>query len=154
MDMEKQNNTKVVNIHEYLPVLIDIIQTGKEVNLLITGNSMSPFLCHQRDTIIISKPDHHFYRGQIVFYIRDNGQYVMHRIHHISNDELFIVGDNQTDIEGPIRKEQVFGVINKVIRKDKLLTKGHFIWDFFEHIWIRIVPIRPYLIRLYGIIKR
>ena len=83
--MKKETRIREVDIHEYLPVLIDIINTGKDVNLLISGSSMTPFLCHQRDTIIISKPDGHFFKGQMVFYIRDTGQYVMHRIHHINH---------------------------------------------------------------------
>lgn len=144
-----------VDIHQYLPVLIDIIKTGKDVNLLISGSSMSPFLCHHRDTIVISKPDGAFFRGEMVFYIRNSGQYVMHRIHHIDKQgNLFIVGDAQTEIEGPILPSQVFGVIHKVIRKGKLIQKGDFWWDFFEKVWIRIVPLRPFIVKLYGFIKR
>lgn len=154
MAIEKTNKIREVDIHEYLPVLIDIINTGKDVSLLISGNSMTPFLCHQRDTIIISKPDGHFYKGQMVFYIRKNGQYVMHRIHHIDeNGHLYIVGDAQEMIEGPINKEQVFGVIHKVIRKGRIIEKGDFWWDFFEKVWIRIVPLRKYLVKIYGFIK-
>ncbi len=144
-----------VDIHQYLPVLIDIIKTGKDVNLLVSGSSMSPFLCHHRDTIVISKPDGVFFRGEMVFYIRNSGQYVMHRIHHIDKQgNLFIVGDAQTKIEGPILPSQVFGVIHKVIRKGKLIQKDDFWWDFFEKVWIRIVPLRPFIVKLYGFIKR
>lgn len=155
MDMEERNrNVKQVNIHEYLPVLIDIINQGKDVNMLISGNSMSPFLKHQRDTIIISKPVSPFKKGDMVFYIRNNGQYVMHRIHHIKNGQLYIVGDAQREIEGPIDPKQVFGIIHKVIRKGKLIHKGNFWWEFFEKFWINVVPWRRYFIRIYGIIKR
>lgn len=144
-----------VDIHQYLPVLIDIIKTGKDVNLLVSGSSMSPFLCHHRDTIVISKPDGVFFRGEMVFYIRNSGQYVMHRIHHIDKQgNLFIIGDAQTKIEGPILPSQVFGVIHKVIRKGKLIQKDDFWWDFFEKVWIRIVPLRPFIVKLYGFIKR
>ena len=153
MDMENRIIREIDN-DIYIPVLIDIIKTGKDVNLLISGSSMSPFLCHHRDTIIISKPTEPFKRGDMVFYIRDSGQYVMHRIHHIDKDNmLYIVGDAQVQIEGPVRPDQVFGVIHKVIRKGQLLQKGDFWWDFFEKIWIRIVPLRPYMVKLYSCIK-
>ena len=56
-----------VDINEYLPVLIDIINTGNDVSLLISGSSMSPFLIHHRDTIIISKPDRSFKKGDMFF---------------------------------------------------------------------------------------
>lgn len=143
-----------VDIHQYLPVLIDIINEGKDVNLLISGSSMAPFLVHQRDTIIISKPNQSFKKGDMVFYQRLNGQYVMHRIHHIKEGMLYIVGDAQTVIEGPIDPHQVFGIIHKAIRKDKLIQKGDFWWNFFEKIWIRVVPFRPMLLRLYSRISR
>lgn len=151
--MDNIKKHREVNIHEYMPILIDILKEGQDVNLLITGHSMSPFLRHKRDTIIISKPDGHFYRGQMVFYRRDNGQYVMHRIHHIKKDCLYMIGDHQVLIEGPITKQQVFGVIHKVIRKGKLITKGDFWWDFFEHIWIRIVPLRRFIFKIYSLLK-
>ena len=139
----------------YIPVLKEIIESGKDVSLLISGSSMAPFLCHCRDTIIISKPDGLFRKGDMVFYQRDSGQYVMHRIHHLDKKGmLYIVGDNQTVIEGPVRPDQVFGIIHKVIRKNKILQKGDFWWNFFEKIWIRIVPLRPYIIKLYGIINK
>lgn len=148
-----ERKTREVDINEYLPVLIDIVNEDKEVSLLISGNSMSPFLCHKRDYIIMSKPKAPFKRGQMVFYIRDNGQYVMHRIHHIDkNGNLFIVGDAQIYIEGPIRQNQVFAVINKAVRKGKNIEKGDFWWNFFEKIWIRIVPLRPYIVKLYSLI--
>ena len=52
-----------VDINEYLPILQDIIKTGKDVTLLVSGSSMSPFLIHHRDTIIISKPMQPLKRG-------------------------------------------------------------------------------------------
>lgn len=149
-----ERKVRMVDIYEYMPILIEIINQNKEANLLITGSSMAPFLCHHRDTIIISKPNKPFKRGDMVFYTRKSGQYVMHRIHHIDKEgNLFIVGDAQTDIEGPIHPDQVFGIILKAIRKGKLIQKGDFWWDFFEKVWIRIVPLRPLLVKLYGIKK-
>lgn len=147
--MEKKN-IKLVDIYEYMPILIEIVNQGKDANLLISGGSMSPFLCHQRDTIIISKPSAPFKRGDMVFYVRKNGQYIMHRIHHIdAKGNLYIVGDAQTQIEGPIHPTQVFGIVHKAIRKQKLIEKGDFWWDFFEKVWIRVVPIRPILLKMY-----
>ena len=56
----------------------------------------------------------------------------MHRIHHINKEgKLFIIGDAQVDMEGPIDKEQVFAIITKVKRKGKWITPGDFWWEFF-----------------------
>lgn len=144
------NNRRFIDLNEYMPILMDLINEGKEIPLIASGSSMTPFIVHQRDTIFISKPKEPLKRGDMVFYQRKNGQYVMHRIHHLNkNNELFIIGDAQMEIEGPIQQEQVFGIIHKIKRKDKIIQKNSFWWFFFEKIWIRIVPIRKYIIMIY-----
>ena len=139
-----------ININEYMPILIDLINKGNTVPLLISGNSMCPFLVHHRDTIFISKPNKVLKKGDIVFFIRKNGQYVVHRIHHKNNvGELFIIGDGQTIIEGPIKQSQVFGVIYSVNRKNKYITNKNILWKFFSLIWIRMVNYRKYVLLMY-----
>lgn len=145
---------RIVDIHTYLPVLIDIIKSGKDVSVTVTGSSMAPFLAHLRDSIIVSPPPRQFHRGDMVFFQRKDGSYVMHRIHHLKEEKLYLVGDNQTEIEGPIEPEQVFGIVRKVIRNGKLLQKGDFWWDFFEKAWIRIVPLRPAAVKAVSIVYK
>lgn len=145
---------KEVDINEYMPVLIELINKGNTVPLLISGNSMSPFLVHHRDTILISKLNKKLTKGDIVFFRRNNGKYVVHRIHHINDEgQLYIVGDGQTVIEGPIDQKQVFGIINEVIRKNKNINCKSFLWKFFSILWIRMINIRSILIRLYNFVK-
>ena len=146
---------KVVDIYEYLPILQELTQQSKEVSLLITGNSMSPFLVHQRDRIFFIKPNRPLQKGDMVFYRRANGQYVMHRIRRVCPDgTLDIVGDAQTVIEHGVRPEQVFGLITKVRRKGKLLTAGSFWWEFFRHVWLNMIPLRMPLLRIYTRLKK
>ena len=145
---------RIVDIHTYLPVLIDIIKSGKDVSVTVTGSSMAPFLAHLRDSIIVSPPPRQFHRGDMVFFQRQDGSYVMHRIHHLKEGKLYLVGDNQTEIEGPSDPEQVFGIVRKVIRNGKLLQKGDFWWDFFEKAWIRIVPLRSAAVKAVSIVYK
>lgn len=145
---------KVVDNDEYLPVLQELIEDGKEVSLLISGSSMSPFLIHQRDVIWIKKPDRKLHTGDMVFYRRVSGAYVMHRIHHIDRSGIYwIVGDAQTELE-PVNPECIFGLITKVKRKGRQIAPGDFWWEFFARIWIRIIPIRCRLVKIYGKRKR
>ena len=107
------------------------------------------FLGHGRDTIFFSAPDRELRRGDMVFYQRDSGQFVMHRIWKVKKDGYYIVGDAQTDIEGPIRRDQIFARITKVNRKGKMISNGDFWWEFFEKVWIRMVPLRPAIVKFY-----
>lgn len=145
---------RVVDTSEYVSVLREIAESGKVVSLRISGGSMTPFLAHGRDYIYFTKPDRELRRGDMVFYQRQNGQYVMHRIYKKKAEGYYIVGDAQTEIEGPVAESQIFARIVKVKRKGRLLQPGDFWWEFFEHVWIRIVPLRKPIVRLYTAVMK
>ncbi|MCQ2267548.1 MAG: S24/S26 family peptidase [Bacteroidaceae bacterium] len=137
----------------YISTLRDLVNQGKEVRLIISGSSMTPFLVHERDSILFSKPDSPLKRGDMVFYQRENGQFVMHRILHVKPEGLYIIGDAQVEIEGPVNPSCVFARITKINRKGKWIGPGQFWWWFFQHIWLSIIPLRPYIIKLLSLIK-
>jgi hypothetical protein len=147
---QKRQCMRKVDAQEYIPILRELTEQGKGVALLISGSSMSPFLAHERDTIYFKKPDRELRRGDMVFYQRASGQFVMHRIWKVKPEGYYMVGDAQQEIEGPLKREQIFGLITKVKRKDKWIKAGDFWWEFFEHIWIRIVPFRRIIRGVYG----
>ena len=142
---------RVVDTNEYVSVLRELAEEGRVVSMLIAGSSMSPFLCHNRDYIYFTKPDRELRRGDMVFYQRDTGQYVMHRIYKRKKDGYYMVGDAQTQIEGPLRRDQIFARIIKVKRKGRIIEPGNFWWEFFDHVWIRIIPLRKVIEKLYSL---
>ena len=79
---------KTIDTNEYLSVIRELVQQQKEVSLVVTGNSMAPFLIHQRDTICFKKPESPFKVGDIVFYQRTNGKFV-------TNDEKVISAEKE-----------------------------------------------------------
>lgn len=145
-----------VDTYEYMKVVQELLEEGRDVPLVVTGNSMSPFLIHERDQILISRIDRPLKKGDMAFFRRKTGQYIMHRICDIKKDresgeeKYYFVGDAQTVIEGPIDRAQIFGVINAVYRKGNHLEKGSFWWFFFEHIWLHMIPLRKTATLLYG----
>lgn len=152
---EDSQKKRIVDIYEYMPVLRELIEEGKEVSFTVTGNSMSPFIVHGRDQIIIEKPVDKWKKGDIGFFQRANGAYILHRICRIDKQgNCWFVGDGQQDIEGPILQEQIFAKVTAVKRKGKWIRKGNFWWEFFARFWIRVIPLRPWFHRLYGVLKR
>lgn len=145
---------RYVDTKEYVSVLRELVEDGREVSLLVSGSSMSPFLAHQRDYIYFKKPDRELRKGDMVFYQRRTGQYVMHRIWRVKNDKYYMVGDAQQEIEGPLERDQIFAVITKVQRKGKWIEPGDFWWEFFEKVWINIVPVRRVLVKMYGVVYK
>lgn len=132
---------------EQLPQLL---QEAESVPLVISGSSMVPFLVHGRDTVYLSKVAQPLKKGDMIFYRRRGGQYVLHRICKVRDGSYDLVGDGQVAIEHGIGPEQILAVVKAVRRKGKLLRKGSFLWEFFEHIWLVLRPFRPGIIRVYS----
>ena len=64
------------------------------------------------------------------------------------------MGDAQNWIEGPIEQEQIFAKIIAVNRKGKWIRPGDFWWEFFEHVWIRMIPWRQTINKIYSRLKK
>ena len=121
--------------------------------LVVTGSSMTPFLVGGRDRVFLSRLNRPARPGDILLYRRRSGAYVLHRVFRVEDGMLTMVGDAQQDLEPGIAPEQVIALVNRVERKGKLLGPGSFWWTFFEKVWIRVVPLRRMLWKLYSIFR-
>lgn len=146
-----KHNIRSVSPEELMEDLLDLLEQTESVPLVISGNSMDPFLVHGRDTVYLSKVDRPVKRGDMILYRRISGQYILHRVYEVKEDTLILIGDGQVQLEPGIRREQVLALVSAVRRKDKLLEPGSFLWDFYEKVWIRVIRLRP---RIFGWIKK
>lgn len=136
--MDHEIPVRIVDNQEYMKVVRSILEEGKEVPLVVTGNSMMPFLIDRRDQVLIKRIERPLKKGDIAFFQRENGQYIMHRIHFMRKDDrtgenqFYFIGDGQENIEGPIKETQIFGVITGVLRKGKYWMNTHLHGDFLR----------------------
>ena len=147
-------NVRELEPQVLMPALLALLEETETVPLVISGSSMTPFLVHGRDTVYLSKTAAPLKRGDMILYRRDSGAYILHRIFRSEGDTYTLVGDAQTMLEPGIRTDQVLAVVTAVRRKGKLLKQGSFWWDFFEKVWIRMVPLRRFLRRCYGRVRK
>lgn len=145
-----ESNAKILAPEELLPPLLELLKETDCVPLIISGNSMTPFLVHGRDTVYLSKVHRPLKRGDMILYRRCSGKYVLHRIYRAEAETYTLVGDAQTLLEPGIRPEQVLALVSAVRRKGKLLGPCSFWWEFFQKIWIRLVPLRPRILAIYA----
>lgn len=144
---------RLVDTRAYVGMLRELVEQGKEVRMVISGSSMAPFLIHGRDSIFFCTPERELRKGDIVFYERPGGQFVVHRICGVHGESYDLIGDGQTEIEHNVRREQIFARVTQVERKGKRLAPGSFRWGFFEKIWIRMIPLRPMGNRIYRLLQ-
>ena len=148
-----EHKVKMVDPQELIPSLLELLNDAPSVPLLISGNSMSPFLIHGRDTVYLSRITQPPKVGDMILYRRDNGRYVLHRIYAV-HETFTMVGDAQTQLETGIRPDQMLAIVTAVCRRGKHLEKGSFWWDFFEKRWIRMVVMRPAVQAIYSRAKK
>ncbi len=140
---------RIVDIDAYMPVLRELLAQGQSVSLTVTGESMSPFLRHGRDQIRLAAVTTPPQRGDMVFFRRRNGQYIMHRVlRRMPDGNYAIIGDGQQQVESPIAPEQIFAVVTQVCRKGIWLGPESFWWRFFAGPWLTLLPLRPLLRRM------
>lgn len=109
-------------------IILYKLSCGEKVALTVTGNSMLPFLADGRDTAVLQKLEKPPKKGDIVFYRRENGAYVLHRVVRKKGDMYYFSGDAQTRIEGPIEKSRLLAVCKEVSRDGKVLTDKSPLW--------------------------
>lgn len=145
-----ERNVRALPPEVLLDQLLGLLEDAEFVPLVISGSSMTPFLVHGRDTVYLSKVQGLLKKGDMVLYRRDNGAYILHRICRVDGETYTLVGDAQTRLEKGVRQDQVLARVSAVCRKGKILRSGCFWWDFFEQVWIRMIPLRPAAMAVYS----
>ena len=111
-----------------------LLQEGKIVQTKLRGYSMYPlFVPGREDVRIESCRQDSLHRGDVVLYRRTGGRLVLHRIHHIKNGKYYMVGDNQTEIEGPLEPEQIKGKMTAFIKNGKIIPEDNVYGCFSDH---------------------
>ena len=153
MEMKRKMLPPEVLLEEYRRILAEEPQVAA-LPLVITGNSMTPFLIPGRDTVYLSRLERPVRRGDILLYQRGSGQYVLHRVWKAEKDGSFtMVGDAQVELERGIRAEQIIAIVTRVTRKEKPIAPGDFWWEFFAKVWIRMVPLRRLIWKAYSLFR-
>lgn len=134
------------SMDEMVPLITEVIGDGGEFRLYPKGVSMRPLLRHGVDSVVLVAPNEVPRRGDILLYRRANGQYVLHRFMRFDKDgKLCFSGDNHTEIEHGIAKEQVMASVAAVFRKDKRRnTNGLFLRCYGTLMTVGIFK-RPFL---------
>ncbi len=145
---------KTIDTIGALTVMQELTEEGHTVSVTVSGNSMAPFLRHGRDVVWFRKPDRPLKVGDIVFFRRPSGQFVLHRICRICPGGYMIVGDNQTVPEGPVDPAQIFAVVVQVRRKGRMLDPKHLLWRFFAVVWVRMRFARKTIAAVHGRLRR
>lgn len=132
-------------MEEMVPLMREQLEQGGEVCFTPRGTSMLPMLRNGRDTVTLIQPDTPPKKYQLVFYQRDNGQYVLHRIVRVEKEGYVLRGDNQFVDETGIRREQILAVVEQFTRNGRTYSKDSLRYMLYVRVWVHTVKLRRWL---------
>ena len=133
-----------------------LLREGHTVQINPQGNSMFPMFVDGRGDAAVISPisDEDIKVGAVILFQRSDRKLVLHRVCRIDKDGTYFVGDNQTKVEGPIRRVQLLGVLEEFIRKGRRWAVTNPLYWIPARMWLFVRPIRPVFSRPVGVVYR
>lgn len=138
--MEKIN----LGMDEMYPVIKIMLENGGTVNFNPRGTSMLPTIHNDGDRVILKKPDGRLQRLDIALFQRGNGQFVLHRVVKVNENDYLFLGDNQTNPE-QINVEAVIGKVVEIIRNGKHINVENKFYKAYSVLWYCLLPLRKFI---------
>ncbi len=82
------------------------------------GVSMRPMIISGRDVVVIEKKMHRLKPLDVALYMRNNKDYVLHRVLEVTSSGYVIRGDN-CYYDEIVKEEDVIGVLTQYFKKEK-----------------------------------
>ncbi len=141
--------SKDIRLEQVMPLIRERLAEGKKVIFGPKGTSMLPMLRQGIDRVELVAVKGKLKKYDLPFYVRDNGQYVLHRIVKV-RDTYTCIGDNQYVYEHGVRQDQIIAVMTGYYRGDEYISAKSWRYKWYCRRWHWTRPIRPLWRRLKG----
>lgn len=118
------------------------------------GDSMMPYIKQGRDVLVISEVNGRLNKYDVPLYKRDSGQYVLHRILKVRENDYVICGDNRWNKEYGITDRHIIGILTGVIRDGQEIPVKNRKYRIYVHLWCDLFPVRAFILRVCQFVKR
>lgn len=126
------NEQMRVTLSELLPIIDEMLASGKEVCFSPKGTSMLPLLNPDRDSVVVKSPPKKLKKYDLPLYRRSNGQFVLHRVVKVAKNGSYVMcGDNQFSRESGIRQNQIIGIVTSFYRNGKHIQSTNFLYRLY-----------------------
>lgn len=137
-----------------LPEIVTLLEEGHTVTLRVKGFSMRPFLENGRDKALLAAINEPKVGDAVLAEVKPK-VYVLHRIVAIDGDNVTLRGDGNITNEY-CKRDDVKGIALGFYRKGREqadMTDGKK-WQRYSAIWMRLYPIRRYLLFAYRVLYK
>ena len=132
----------------------EILKTEGQLIYTGVGDSMWPLIRQGHDLVVIRRTTGRIKKIDVPLYRRDSGQYVLHRVLKVRENDYVLCGDNRWHRETGITDRHILGVLTAVIRDRKQLSITDWRYRLYVHLWCDLFPLRAFLLRGIHVLKR
>ena len=142
-----------IHLSDYEDLIREVLASGGEFRLYPHGISMLPLLRQGRDSVSLRQVDSPIRKGDILFYQRPDGSFVLHRVRAVKPDGLTMIGDNQTLPERGVSPDWVIGRVTRIFRDDKEVICDGLRYRLYRKLWQFTIS-RGLMLKLYHLSER
>lgn len=132
---------------------IRLVDEGVAVTFPVNGCSMLPFIVGGEESVVLEKVDSLQVGDVVLANIQDH--YVVHRIVKLRGENVWLMGDGNLQQLEFCKLQNVKAIVTHVVnangKRRSLNAKSQKIAVW---LWVRLKPVRRWLLLLYRIIKR
>ena len=157
--MSTNKNVLKIPADTLFPIVEEYLANEQEVVICVRGNSMFPLIRNITDSIKLKSASFdQIKKLDIVLIRRDSEAYILHRVCKKTPSAFYLVGDNQKEIEGPLRPDNLIAVVAEIYRGELIIRRGSLFWNVYGWIWLVLRPFREpilsALVTIYSAFKR
>lgn len=136
------------------PYVKELLEKKGEAIITVKEKSMLPFIKDNKDQVILEKKDFNSLdKGEIIFFKSRWGDYTIGRIYSKSDLGYLTIGDGNLEFDGYVRSKDVLAVVKKIVKMGKQIDCDSYFWKIIFNIWMKLLPMREYLLKIYNLKK-
>lgn len=124
-----------IYLSDYEELIREVLASGGEFRLYPHGTSMLPLIRQGRDSVALRRLDRPAQTLDILFYQRDDGSFILHRVKEVTEKGLTLWGDNQIMLEHGVREDQIIGYAARVFRGDREIDLQGLPYRAYLRLW-------------------
>lgn len=143
---------RIVSCKELFPLVEDLLRQNLRVKFTVSGNSMLPFIRHNKDKVLLGT----FCKatlGDIVLF-RMCSKYILHRIYKIRGENVYTIGDACLFSDGSVPVCDIVGRVERIFRGDLDIDCNNVGWCLVFAMWRKLRIFRRQLLYLYSLMAR
>lgn len=134
----------------FIPEIKRAIDEGHTTTFRVRGYSMRLFLEDRRDKVVLA-PCKEVKVGDVVLAEIQKDKYVLHRVIQKEGEHLTLMGDGNVYGTETCNTSNVIGIAIGFLRKERdvMDTTDGKKWKIYSFFWLRLKPIRRYILAFY-----